>query len=194
MASAQVIVRTVDDLRAGLRARKQAPDRDYLRKRYPHAFREVPKKGGGKEWRVGGTRPDGTPYLSRAEQRELNGSLSPFMRAEGERCANIMAREPKQVPLRDAAGVRRWAPPHTADAVARANGWKSGDRPRGNPVLAGEGEMLWKLLAGEWHPLGVRCLGTPLSGRRTVSRRSIQRDPDGKPWRWIAGRWRVIGG
>ncbi|MGQ0721020.1 MAG: hypothetical protein ACT4PE_05530 [Candidatus Eiseniibacteriota bacterium] len=190
MSASLDVHRTTDDLKEGLRARKKAPDKNYLKAKYPHAFREqVNPETGIPEWRVGGLRPDGTPFLKREEQRELNNELRPFMSAESERARNLASRRPKGVVLRDKDGGRRIIHPALADSVARKNGWRSGERPRGNRVERGEGGMLWRMVAGAWMPLGVRCLGRPLKGSARIPRRGIQYDPDGRPWRWVGREW-----
>ena len=76
------VERTEDDLKRAIRARRQAPDREYLRRRFPKAHREKTNPETGLlEWRVGGQDASGKPRLSRADQRELNGLLAPFMAA-----------------------------------------------------------------------------------------------------------------
>jgi hypothetical protein len=186
-----VPVRTRDDLKAGIRARKQAPDADHYRRHYPDSYSEfVNPKTGRTEWKCNVQTRDENGNLT-AKGRSFIEDLKPFMAAESERGQSIKSRMPKPVPLRTQEGDIRHIHPMLADDAARANGWRSGSRPRGRPVMEGQsGGMLWKLLDSRWHPLGRRCLGTPLSGSPFVSKRGIQYDPSGRPWRWVAGEWR----
>lgn len=62
------------------------------------------------------------------------------------------------------------------------NGWSQTRRTGGCPVERGVDGMLFRLLAGKWWPLGVRCLGTPLVDAGPL--RSPQRDPAGNVW-WL---------
>ena len=188
------VERTEDDLKRAIRARRQAPDREYLRRRFPKAYREKTNPETGLlEWRVGGQDASGKPRLSRADQRELNGLLAPFMAAESERGATLRARRPRPERLLDQEGTVRHIHPALARQAAHRNGWRSAERPTGrNPVERGEGGMLWKRLAGSWMPLGVTCLGTDLLGHLRPRARGIQYDPDGRPHRRIHGEWRAL--
>lgn len=84
-----------------------------------------------------------------------------------------------------------YVPKETADIVAEKNGWHSDwSGGRATSVLhRGPDGMLFRHCKAGWEPLGVRCLGTPLTGSANVSRREIQRDPDGNPWKWSRGEW-----
>lgn len=125
-------------------------------------------------------------------QQEMLSRFKPFMRADTERHAKLEAAKDR-VTLKDRDGGVRFVDPALADQAARRNGWSHSWRVRGNPVERGVDGMLFKLVGGDWWPLGVRCLGIPLRGRQRVSRKGLQHDPDGHPFRWVAGAWRRVG-
>jgi len=153
------------------------------RKGYSRRFRE----DGSYSWRYRFQQNDRGKRT--AAGHEVLERMTPFMRADTERHAKIEAKKPRAV-LRDKSGRRRLIDPALADRAARENGWSHVSSGGASRVEGGVGGMLWKWLVREWWPLGVRCLGTPLKGSRRVSRKVIQYDPDGHPWRWIAGAWR----
>lgn len=185
------IVRTMDDLRDGIKARKLAPDRGYLKKKFPGAYREEVTPSGKREWVIDVKTHDRSGNLT-AEGREFTGLFHPFMKAEAERGRKLGARMPQAVALRDAEGRTRMVHPELADAAARRNGWHSGERPRGNPVQAGPQGMLFRLIRDRWEPLGVYNLGTRRFGPSRVPKRSLQQDPDGAYWRWLSGMWTEV--
>jgi hypothetical protein len=103
--------------------------------------------------------------------------------------------------LRDDNGGVRYVDAALADGAARRNGWSHVWRAHGASVERGVDGMLWRSLGGAWMPTGRWCLGTPLSvksrppqGKRdgSIKTAGVQRDPDGEPWRWIDGEWRVL--
>ena len=124
---------------------------------------------------------------------EVGEAMAPFNRAELERQARLQHALPK-VRLKGHGGFQ-YVDPDQADAVARRNGWRHERMPgRRCQVERGPQDMLFQRRLGsrDWAPLGVRCLGTPLRGTRKVSRRGVQFDPDGRPWRFMAGEWRMV--
>ena len=127
----------------------------------------------------------GKPTREGAEMVEM---LLPSIAADTERGLKLNARVPRSS-LRDQDGNTQFVEAWRADETAARNGWGHRWRARGRRVERGEGGMLWAWDRG-WMPLGVRCLGTPLVGSAKVSREGFQFDPDGNPWRWIAGEWR----
>lgn len=86
---------------------------------------------------------------------------------------------------RDAAGGLRYL---RAGQKPRP-GWKPRVTYARALVERGEGGMLWRRLGGDWMPLGVHCLGTPISGSARVDRRGIQYSPDGLPYVCRRGKW-----
>jgi hypothetical protein len=130
----------------------------------------------------------GKPTREGAEAIEM---MRPSIAADTERNAKLQARIPR-AKLVDQDGGVQFVDAAKADVVAQRNGWRHRWRAGGRRVERGPDGMLfaWDSHGRAWEPLGVRCLGTPLRGGARVSRRGLQRDPDGMPWRWIAGEWR----
>jgi hypothetical protein len=124
------------------------------------------------------------------EAREFGERLLPFQRADTERQSRLQSKVEK-VRLKDQNGNTHYLDAALA-GVGCPEGWSHSWRPRGATVERGVTGMLWRRAPKGWEPLGVRCLGVPLSGRATVSPRGIQRDPDGNPWRHVMGKWRAL--
>lgn len=150
-------------------------------------FKRRYRKDGSYEWRYR-YKPNDHGKVTR-EGAEVQEMLRPFQRADIERTARDQAKREK-VNLRDANGALHAIDAPLADAIARQRGWTHARRSKRHRVERGVDGMLWQLDRVGWRPLGVRCLGTPISGKRTISKIGIQRDPSGNPWRWIAGEWR----
>jgi hypothetical protein len=145
-------------------------------------------------------RPDGTyewshPYTTNVggkltrEAQAVHELMRPFSAADTARHARNQQKV-ERVALRDRDGQVSYMEPALADATADSTGRRHVWKTRGNPVERGAEGMLWKLVGGEWWPLGVRCLGTPLRGSARVPRGAIQHDPSGLPWAWRSGAWR----
>lgn len=149
---------------------------------------------GSYKWRYKFQQNDGQRIGTKRtrEGNEVLERLKPFIRADTERHLKLAARE-EQVALRDQDGGTRLVSAGLADQAARRNGWSHRWRARGNPVKSGVDGMQFRLIRDEWEPLGVYCLGEPIVGPKHVPRRGIQHDPDGAPWRFVAGRWRKVG-
>lgn len=158
-------------------------------------YRRKYRPDGTYEWRYRFQQNDGSPTNTKrtAEGHQVLERMRPFMRADTERQAKLQKQQQIET-MKDRDGQMRLVPAGLTDQAARRNGWSHVWRARGNRVETGAGGMLFRLLrcdGGGWEPLGVHCLGTPLrGGSATVPRRGIQYDPDGNPWRWIAGAWR----
>lgn len=169
------------------RCQKMLPvESDFIgRKGYSRRYRA----DGTYEWRfryrpnVNG-KPTGT-------QSEVVERMRPFMRADTERHAKLESAKDR-ARLKDKDGAVRFVEPALADQAARRNGWTHSWRARGNRVERGFDGMLYRCASGTWEALGVHCLGTPLRGSALVPRRGIQHDPDGHPWRFVAGEWRRV--
>lgn len=156
------------------------------------------KPGHWRKYRADGTyewgfkfRPNEDGKLTR--DAEMVGEMfRPHNRAALEHQSLKKAAKPRET-LRDGDGRVHFVDARLAPAAAARNGWHHHWRPRGNPVERGRGGMLWRW-AGRWEPLGVRCLGTPLFGRREVDEDSVQFDPDGEAWEHVDGEWRAANG
>ena len=122
---------------------------------------------------------------------EVLECMLPFIKADTERHSRNEAKRHREK-LRDASGGIRFVEPGLVDHTARRNGWSHVWRPRGVHVEAGLDGMLFRLVGSRWEATGVRCLGVPLFGEREVARSGIQCDPDGFPWRFVAGEWRRV--
>lgn len=173
------------------RCQKLLPtESDFIgRKGYWRKPKDPADPGGAYEWGFR-YRPNvrGKPTKT---QQEMVQRMRPFMRADVERHAKLEAAK-ERVALKDKDGQVRLVDPGLADQAARRNGWTHSFRARGN-VEAGVGGMLWRrCVGGDWEPLGVTCLGTPICGKAEVPRRGTQQDPDGNPWRYVAREWRRV--
>lgn len=156
-----------------------------------NGYRRRYRPDGTYEWRYRFQQNDGSPTNTKrtAEGHQVLERMRPFMKADAERQARLQ-KQHETATMRDAQGEVRLVPAGLTDQAARRNGWSHVWRARGNRVETGAGGMLFRWSAGAWEPMGVRCLGTPLRGSAAVPRSGYQRDPDGNPWRWIAGAWR----
>lgn len=188
----QVVAVTRENIKARKRSQAKAPNRYDLEKAFPGKVREETNPQTGKrDWVLSVENFDRSGNRT-AEGKKLEAMMTPFARAESERARGMAVRHPAPVALKDADGSRRYVPPHLERDATTRNGWRSGARAQGSLVERGEGGMLWSLAGGKWRPLGVKCLGTPLVGNGRVSKRGLQHDPDGRPYRWISGRWRPL--
>lgn len=122
---------------------------------------------------------------------EILDSMRPFMRADVARHQKLEA-EKRRVAVRDGAGQIRMLEPHLAERARLEHGWGTPTVRGASKLYDGEGGMLWRRRGDEWQPTGRRCLGRPLFGSAFVSKLSVQYDPDGNPWRWIAKKWRRV--
>ena len=150
-------------------------------------YRREYREDGSYEWRYRfKTNDRGRPTKQALEVGEM---MRPFQVADAERHLKNQARE-ERVALRDRDGHSHFLDPALADQTARQNGWSHRWRARGAAVECGTGGMMWRRARTGWEPLGVRCFGTPLfGGSARVSRRGLQWDPDGAPWRWNGTQW-----
>lgn len=157
----------------------------------------IGKKGYKRKYRPDGTYEWKYSYTTNhngkltKEAQEVIQMMTPFSKADTERHLKMQRTKPRAT-LRDHKGQLCQVDESMADQTARANKWHHHWRPRGNRVEFGPDGMLFRCVGGDWEPLGVRCLGTPLRGKALVPRRGIQHDPDGDPWRWINGKWRRV--
>ncbi len=180
--------------------REQVKDIGRCQKLLPVEADFIGRKGYSRKYRPDGSyewrfryRPNVNGKATKT-QEEMVQRMRPFMRADVERHGKIQAKQ-ERVAMKDGEGRVGLVDAGLADQAARRNGWTHSFRARGNvePGVGGKYPMLWRRCAGgAWEPLGVHCLGTPLRGSPTVPRRGIQLDPDGNPWRWIAGEWRCV--
>ena len=163
----------------------QPRESEFIGKR---GYKRTYRPDGGYEWRYRyTTNVNGKMTREAGEVLEM---LRPFSKADTERHQNREAKK-ERAKLRDRNGAVCFVDPERADDAARRNGWAHVWSARGVRVAAGPDGMLFRLTK-DWEPLGVRCLGTPLHGSALVPRRGVQHDPDGNPWRWIAGAWRRV--
>lgn len=102
----------------------------------------------------------------------------PLYKARGEISANRPM--PTFDVARDAAGGLRYL----REGQQPQPGWKPRVTYARARVERGDGGMLWRQVGGEWMPLGVHCLGTPIKGSARIPRRGIQYSPDGVPYVW----------
>ena len=154
-----------------------------------HYRKPKPGKPGAYTWHCPVTPNEGgKPTREGAAMLDL---MKPHLEAERERAAKMNQNRTLAM-LRNQRGEVQYVEPELAEGAARNNGWRHAWRARGNPVERGPDGMLFRLERDEWVALGVRCLGTPLSGGSGVPRKGTQHDPDGHPWQWIAGEWRRI--
>lgn len=157
----------------------------------------VGKKGYKRKYRADGTYEWRYRYTTNhkgkltREANEVLEMMRPFSKADTDRHSALEQKKPR-VALKSRDGAIQFVEPALADRTARQNGWTHVWRARGNRVERGPDSMLFRCVGGEWEALGVHCLGTPLWGSATVPRRGVQHDPDGRPWRWIAGSWRRV--
>lgn len=148
------------------------------------------KPGGGYDWSYK-FRPNEDGKLTN-EAQEVGEMMSNFNRVSLEHQVKTQANVSRET-LLDGNGRKQYVEAGMADAVARKNGWRSAWKPGGNLVERGSRMMLFRWIAGDWYPLGVRCLGTPLSGAARLPRTGLYRDPSEGVWRWKAGEWRKYG-
>lgn len=152
-------------------------------------YRSWLDKHGKRQWAYDFKPNDaGKPTKAGLEVQEM---LKPFQRADAERHSRLQGKIEREM-LRDGDGGRQYVEPHLARATAQKNGWHHAFNYRPTPIERGPDGMLWRATRGGWEPMGVRCLGTPLVGSRTVPCRGRQRDPEGAPWGYIRGQWRCL--
>jgi len=121
---------------------------------------------------------------------EVLERMRPFMRADTERQQKNVSKQASPALLRDANGAVRPVAPGLADQAARRNGWTHvWSVSRNGRVESGVGGMLFRVGRFGWEATGRLQLG--LSGK-IAPLRLPQYDPDGNPWRWIAGSWRKV--
>lgn len=105
--------------------------------------------------------------------------MRPFIVADTERVASMKSAE--TVAMRDADGHTQFIRPALADSQAERRGWRHKIRVKGKRVMITRGSLVFRLTADGWQVSGE-------------SRESIVWAPDGRPWRLIAGEWRMVGG
>lgn len=178
------VVQTAEDVREVGAVARKLPREDWF----------IGKKGYRRTYRPDGTytweyrhRPNDGGKLTHAGAEGVE-MLKPWLEASANRQAKVAARQ-EHVAMRSADGELVYVVPERADDAARRNGWRHHWRSRGSPVVAGPDGMFFRPGKQGWEPLGIRCFGQPLRGSATVSKRGLQRDPDGRPWRWFCGRW-----
>jgi hypothetical protein len=181
------------ELRSRVKVRKLAPDRAELNRMFPGCEHvEKNERTGRSEWVIDVTTHERNGTMTR-HGKKLASEMAPFMKAKTEQGRSLASRLPAPVALKDDSGIRRYVQPHLVDEAVRRNGWRSGESWRGgHRVERGSPDMLYRLIHGEWEPLGVTCLSRPFVGS-SVNARGLQYDPDGHPWRVIEGAWRRVG-
>jgi hypothetical protein len=117
--------------------------------------------------------------------------MRPFQVADTERHAALQGRTDR-IAVKDGDGRVQYLEPQVAENAVHRAGWRHHWRAGGIRVERGPDGMLWRWFGGGWTPTGRHCLGTPFRGSPFVTRRGIQRDPYGDPWRFAAGAWRRI--
>lgn len=189
---------TVAQVREKSRIKKLLPTRDDFRGKA--GYREFEKPlADGSTWEYRWTPNDGHGRPTR-ETGMVGEAMKEFQRADTARHVANQSATPRAA-MRDANGAVQYVDAAFADGAARQNGWGHVWRPRGASVERGVDGMMWRLLGGAWTPTGRWCLGTPATqssrppaGKRdgTIKTNTMQRDPDGEPWRWINGEWRTL--
>jgi len=187
----RIVETTESQAKAMRKARKLAPTKDDIKREFPKGYYEKLDEHGKRVWGAKVRTFDENGHKTR-EGAALEAMMNPFMKAEAER-GRARPKPFETTRMRDRDGGLREVPVHLAETAALKNGWSGVMRPQGNRVERGAGGMLWRLIHGEWMPLGVTCLGTPLfGGDPNVPVRGLQYDPDGAPWRGIRGEWRRV--
>lgn len=118
------------------------------------------------------------PFEEKKAKGVFNEMYAPVYRAKAQMAAERPM--PNFDVARDATGGLRYL----QAGQAPQPGWKPRVTYARARVERGDGGMLWRQLGGDWMPLGVHCLGTPISGSARVPRRGVQYSPDGLPHVW----------
>lgn len=178
-----------EDVQRMIESRKKAPTRDELRAAFPQYSYVETTPAGNREWVTNVPNWDSRGRRTKASLK-LQEMFTPFVRSETSRARARLPREKEAVIDRN--GSLHYLEPQIAKNLSRSMGLRPVIRLGGVAVVPGPDGMLFRWLARSWMPLGVSCLGTPLVGSPRVSRKTIQRDPSGQPWRWIDGEWVVL--
>lgn len=142
-------------------------------------------------------RPNVDGKRTRAGQAVVE-MMAPFSEADSRRFRTQEKNSPRAA-LRDHDGQIRVVDAALADSTAQRNGWSHAFRVGKGRTERGVDGMLFKWDGLAWWPTGRWCSSAPFTqthrpkdGRRDGSMilRGRQRDPDGHPWRYVAGSWR----
>lgn len=145
---------------------------------------------GKREWGCNFKPNDGHGKLTRDAQ-VIGEMMTPFNDAATEHQRHLQSAAPREA-LVDQGGSVHYVDPFQASSTAERNGWRPAWRAGGAIVERGTRDMLFRWIAGGWYPLGVRCLGTPLTGKAALSKKGLYHDPSGGSWRWIDGEWDLL--
>lgn len=192
-------VRVGADLARLIKSRKLAPTIPELRDAFPQHYREEVRPDGSREAII--DVPNHVNGVRTKDGLKLEEIYRPYIRSETSRAR---ARKPRpKIAVIDRTGARLELEPHVlnnlqAQGVPFRPVLKTGGMSQ---VRAGRGGMLFRYFGGSWMPTGRWCLskpwlqaGRPEHGRRDGSMRpkGLQYDPDGEPWRYVAGEWRPL--
>lgn len=195
----------IEDLKAIRKSRRNAPTRDTLMEVFPQHYREEVRQVPTVNPDTGevGTRAKrewvfSVPLRDRAGRRTKDGHIyeelfTPYMRSEAERgAARRGRRQGTTEPMRGPQGQVQAIEAHVVEDAAR-RGWRAVPSYSGVVVEAGPQGMLFRRLAEGWEATGRTCLTRPyFGGSGEAPTKGIQRDPSGRPWRFVAGEWRGL--
>lgn len=134
---------------------------------------------------------DGTVSVHLSGKRELF-KWNEMTRASRRMSADISRESaargaPSLVPMVGEGGIQKLVRPHRVKFEALRHGLKVKVSYRGGfHVERGPDGMLFRWIGDRWEPTG-RVAAALTSDE--VPCRGIQRDPDGRPWRGVRGRW-----
>jgi hypothetical protein len=114
--------------------------------------------------------------------------MKPELAASSDLHSRKEVKRPQEA-LRDGNGAVHFIDPSLAKSAAERNRWSPVRNVGGSSCGWGIEGMAFRWEGTQWYPLGVRCLGTPLTGRRELPKKGLYHDPDGFPWRWHGGEW-----